>query len=141
MPYGPAMIFRTIPLLLALALPLSAAAAPTKSMPPKNAAKTQTPVVEAPVTVEQLVAQAKDATAKGDTELAVRLAQAAIVRDPARTSSYVALGDIYASSGQPDYARSYYDAALDIDPADAAAQKALSDLNRDHPETTARNSK
>ena len=74
-------------------------------------------------------------------ELAVRLAQAAIVQDPARTGSYVALGDVYASSGQADYARAYYNAALDIDPADAAARKALSDLNREHPETTARNSK
>ena len=98
-------------------------------------------MIEAPVTVDSLLAQAKDATTRGDTELAVRLAQAAIVQDPARTGSYVALGDVYASSGEPDYARSYYGAALDIDPADAAAQKALSDLNRDHPETTARNSK
>jgi Flp pilus assembly protein TadD len=145
MPYGPAMIYRAIPVLLALALPVFAVAAPTKptakTSSAKAAAKTPAPVVEAPLTVDSLLAQAKDAITKGDSELAVRLAQAAIVQDPARTGSYVALGDVYASSGQPDYARSYYDAALDIDPADAAAQKALSDLNRDHPETTARNSK
>src|SRR5581483_3952551 len=107
MPYGPAMIFRTIPLLLALALPLSAAvAAPTKPAKTTSAkaAKAAAPVVEAPITVDSLLAQSKDAATKGDTELAVRLAQAAIVQDPARTGSYVALGDVYASSGQPDYA-------------------------------------
>jgi Tfp pilus assembly protein PilF len=75
---------------------------------------------------------------KGDTELAVRLAQAAIVADPARPRSYVALGDIYAEAGQPDYARSFYDQALGIDPADADALKALTTLNHDHPEHTAR---
>jgi tetratricopeptide (TPR) repeat protein len=133
------MISRAIPVLLALALPVSGASAATK--PAKAAAKTAAPAPEAPLTVDSLLAQAKEAATKGDTELAVRLAQAAIVQDPARTGSYVALGDVYASAGQPDYARSYYDAALDIDPADTAAQKALSDLNRDHPETTARNSK
>ncbi len=95
-------------------------------------------MIEAPVTVDGLLTQAKDAIGKGDTELAVRLAQAAIVQDPARISSYVALGDVYATAGQPDYARSSYDAALDIDPTDAGAKKALADLNRDHPETTAR---
>src|ERR1700753_2169476 len=129
MPYGPAMIFRTIPILLALAVSVSAGiAAPTKSA---KAARPPAPVVEAPITVDSLLAQSKDAATKGDTELAVRLAQAAIVQDPARTGSYVALGDVYASSNQPDYARSYYDAALDIDPADTVAKKALSDLNRD----------
>jgi Tfp pilus assembly protein PilF len=141
------MTFRAIPVLLALALSASAAAAaptkaPAKASSAKAAAAKTTPApVEPPVTVESLLTQSKDAIAKGDTELAVRLAQSAIVQDPARTGSYVALGDVYASSGQPDYARSYYDAALEIDPADAAAQKALSDLNRDHPEATARNSK
>ena len=143
MPYGPAMIRRAIPALLALFLSASiAGAAPTKSAPVKAApAKAAKPApIEPPVTVETLLTQAKDAVAKGDTDLAVRLAQSAIVHDPSRTSSYVALGDIYASAGQPDYARSFYEAALGIEPGDAAAQKALSDLNRDHPEATARNS-
>lgn len=135
------MTFRAIPVVLAFVLggalsAFTAGAAPTKSTPAK--AKVAKPVIEAPITVETLLSQAKDAVGKGDTERAVRLAQAAIVRDPARTSSYVALGDIYASAGQADYARSFYQAALDIEPSDAGAQKALSDLNRDHPETTAR---
>src|SRR6185312_3266585 len=96
-PYGPAMILRAIPVLLALALPVSAAvAAPTKPAKTTSAkaAKTPAPVIEAPLTVDSLLAQAKDAITKGDTELAVRLAQAAIVQDPARTGSYVALGDV-----------------------------------------------
>ena len=93
---------------------------------------------EPPVTVESLLTQAHDAFGKGDTELAVRLAQSAIVADPARTSSYVALGDIYAEAGQADYARSFYDEALGIDPAEPNALKALAALNRDHPDNTAR---
>jgi Flp pilus assembly protein TadD len=94
--------------------------------------------VEPPVTVEGLLSQAHDAVGKGDTELAVRLAQAAIVADPARPATYVALGDIYAQAGQPDYARSFYDEALGIDPAEPNALKALAALDRDHPEHTAR---
>jgi Flp pilus assembly protein TadD len=125
------MIPRTIPLLAALLL----AASPVLAAPAKP------PKIEAPVTVESLLAQAHAATAKGDTELALRLAQSAIVADPARPSSYVALGDIYAQAGQPDYARNFYDAALGIDPAEPSALKALSMLDRSHPETTARASK
>lgn len=94
--------------------------------------------VEQPITVESLLSKAHDAVDKGDTELAVRLAQSAIVADPARTTSYVALGDIYAQAGQPDYARSFYDEALGIDPVEPNALKALAALNRDHPEHTAR---
>ncbi len=90
------------------------------------------------MTVESLLTQAHAAIGKGNTELAVRLAQSAIVADPARPTSYVALGDIYAQAGQPDYARSFYDEALGIDPADPNALKALAALNRDHPENTAR---
>ena len=104
-----------------------------KAKHPKPAA-----AAEQPVTVDGLLSQAHDAVGKGDTELAVRLAQAAIVADPARPRSYVALGDIYAEAGQPDYARSFYDQALGIDPADADALKALTTLNHDHPEHTAR---
>jgi Flp pilus assembly protein TadD len=141
------MTFRAIPALLALFVSASiAAAAPAKPVKPaaaKAAPATATktaaqPAPTAPLTVDSLLAQAKDAITKGDTDLAVRLAQAAIVQNPALPSSYVALGNIYASAGQPDFARNFYDAALGIDPADAGAQKALSDLNREHPETTAR---
>ena len=154
MPYVSPMTFRAIPALLALFVSASIAdAAPTKPVPaqssatkpvaakaaPAQGAKTAAkPAPTPPLTVESLLAQAKDAITKGDTDLAVRLAQAAIVQNPALPSSYVALGNIYASAGQPDFARNFYDAALGIDPADAGAQKALSDLNRDHPETTAR---
>ena len=93
--------------------------------------------VEAPLTVEALLTQAHAAVTKGDTELAVRLAQSAIVADPARPTTYVALGDIYAEAGQAEYARSFYDAALGIDPAQPAALKAISALGKDHTSTTA----
>jgi Flp pilus assembly protein TadD len=143
------MTFRAIPALLALFLSASLAeAAPTKTAPSEAAksakpaaAKTAAAKPEPPITVESLLAQAKDAVTKGDTDLAVRLTQAAIVQNPALPSTYVALGNIYVTTGQPEFARNFYDAALGIDPADAGAQKALSDLNRDHPETTARNGK
>jgi len=120
MAYVAEMILRTIPVLAALALlTANVAAAPTKSVQ-----------AAAPVTVESLLAQARAATAKGEVELALRLAQSAIVADPARPTSYVALGDIHAAAGQPDYARNYYDAALEIDPQEPAALKAISALDR-----------
>ena len=116
------MTRRAIPLLAALVV----ATAPAISAPkPAKPAK-----VEAPVTVEGLLTQAHAAVTKGDTELAVRLAQSAIVADPARTTSYVALGDIYAEAGQPDYARSFYDQALGIDPAEPGALKGISALGK-----------
>jgi Flp pilus assembly protein TadD len=124
MAYGPVMTPRTIPLLAALLL----AAAPVLAAPAKP------PKTEMPVTVESLLAQAHAAVGKGDTELALRLAQSAIVADPARPTSYVALGDIYAEAGQPDYARNFYDAALGIDPGEPSALKALSAL--DHARTS-----
>ena len=131
MAYGAAMISRTIPLLAVLVLLAApAAAAPSKPEP-------EAPVTVAPVTVEALLNQAHAAIGKGETELALRLAQSAIVADPARTHSYVALGDIYAMAGQPDYARNFYDAALSIDPQDAAALKAINALDRNQPATTA----
>jgi Flp pilus assembly protein TadD len=122
----PPMIPRTIPALLAVLLSVTAAAAaPAKT------------VKEPPVTVESLLAGAHAATAKGDIELALRLAQSAIVADPARPASYVALGDVYAQAGQGDYARNYYDAALDIDPVNPSALKAISVLDHNRSETTA----
>ena len=130
MAYGAPMTSRLIPALAALLLSTGASAAAAKH--PKPAAELP------PVTVEGLLTQAHEAVGKGDTDLAVRLAQSAIVADPARPSSYVALGDIYAQTGQPDYARSYYDEALGIDPAEPNALKAIATLNRDHPENTAR---
>jgi Flp pilus assembly protein TadD len=115
-----------IPLLAALLLASATAwAAPAK---PPVSAKPLAP--EPPITVESLLTQAQTAVAKGDTELALRLAQSAIVADPARPTSYVVLGDIYAETGQPDYARNYYDAALGIDPVDPSALKGLSALDQ-----------
>jgi len=109
-----------IPLLTALLLTAgSAFSAPAKA-----------PKIEPPVTVESLLADAHAAASRGETELALRLAQAAIVADPARPGSYVALGDIYAGTGQPDYARSFYDAALGIDPSEPSALRALSALEQ-----------
>ena len=70
-----------------------------------------------------------DAQARGEAELAVRLAQSAIVADPARPGSYVALGDLYAAAGQGEFARSYYDAALQIEPTDVEAQRAIAALS------------
>jgi Flp pilus assembly protein TadD len=87
--------------------------------------------------VESLLDQAKAATVKGDIELALRLAQSAIVADPARTAPYVALGNIYAQTGQPDFARNFYDAALGIDPVDPVALKALSALGQTSSSTAA----
>jgi Tfp pilus assembly protein PilF len=78
--------------------------------------------------VETLLADSQAASGRGETELALRLAQAAIVADPARPGSYVVLGDIYAGSGQPDYARSFYESALGIDPSEPNALKALAAL-------------
>lgn len=123
-----AMTLRMIPLLAAFLL----AASPVLAAPASSAK------AELPVTVESLLARAQAAIGKGETELAVRLAQSAIVADPARPTTYVALGNIYAQAGQPDYARTFYDAALNIDPAEPSALKALSALNRSQPETTAR---
>jgi Tfp pilus assembly protein PilF len=76
----------------------------------------------------RLLTQAQDAQVRGEAELALRMAQAAIVADPARPQAYVALGDIYARQGHAEYARSYYDLALEIAPQDAAALKAVAGL-------------
>jgi Tfp pilus assembly protein PilF len=81
-----------------------------------------------PPAVVSLLTQAQDAQVRGETDLALRMAQAAIVADPAQTVSYVALGDIYAQQGQAEFARSYYDLALQIDPQDAAALKRIAGL-------------
>ena len=77
-----------------------------------------------------LIAQAHDAQSKGETELALRLAQSAIVANPALPAAYDALGDVYAASAQTEAARSYYGEALSIDPSDATAQKAIAGLGR-----------
>ena len=128
--YAAAMTKPTIPALLA-ALLLTGAPALTASVQAAPA-KAATP------SVETLLAQSRAAIGRGETELALRLAQSAIVADPARPSSYVALGDVYALAGEADYARSYYESALAIEPSDAGAQKALSALDGRTGEKTAR---
>lgn len=116
---------------LALALPAHAA---TPARPRPAAASVPQPAD--PVTA--LLDQSRDAQARGESELALRLAQSAIVADPARPASYVALGALYAMAGQDAYAQSYYEAALQIDPADPAAQRAIAALGAT--KTTAANS-
>jgi Flp pilus assembly protein TadD len=138
MSYAAAMKFRAIPLFAAILLAapagFSAPQTPVQaSIPVKAAAKARKP--QPPVTVESLLADSRAADSRGQTELALRLAQAAIVADPARPASYVALGDIYARAGQDEFARSYYQAALGIDPVDAGAVSALAAL--DKPRNTA----
>ena len=134
------MIPRTIPALIPVvsalflaASPVHGAPAPAKAPAAAKAAKVPAPAKvvapEPPLTVESLLTQSQAATGRGEIDLAVRLAQSAIVADPARPGSYVALGDIYAQAGQPDYARNFYDAALGIDPIDPGALKALSMLD------------
>ena len=126
------MIRRAIPLLAAFVVATAPAFAASKP-----ASKASGPdKVEASLTVEALLTQARAASTKGDTELALRLAQSSIVADPARPTSYVALGNIYAEFGQPEYARSLYDAALGIDPAQPDALKAIAALSS-HTSTTA----
>ena len=112
-------------LALLLATPASAAVAKKPAKPVAKAA-----VIEPQPDPVTLIARSRDAQAKGDIELALRLAQAAIVADPARASSYDALADIYAANNAPDYARNYYDEALSIDPTDMAALKAIAALDR-----------
>ena len=133
------MIPRAIPAILpALAVFLLAAAHAAPAKAPLGAkapvaAKAPVPAKatapEPPITAESLLTRSQAATGRGDIDLALRLAQSAIVADPARPSSYVALGDIYAQAGQQDYARNFYDAALGIDPAEPSALKALSALD------------
>ena len=130
----PATILTVSALFLAVS-PVHAAPAkaPAKASASAKPAKVPAPAKpaapEPPVTVESLLTQSQAATGRGEIDLAVRLAQSAIVADPARPGSYVALGDIYAQAGQPDYARNFYDAALGIDPIDASALKALAALD------------
>ena len=123
-------------LLLLTASPALAATAPTPTAKPQvhkapqPAAKKAAPAPEAGNTPDSLIAAARAAQSRGETELALRLAQSAIVLDPARPDTYDALGDIYAASSQPDFARNYYSAALSIDPTDAAATRAIAALDR-----------
>jgi tetratricopeptide (TPR) repeat protein len=116
-----------------LILALILLAAPAFAAAPRHAAKVPAPAA-APVSADpagDLIGQAQAAHARGEKDLAVRLAQAAIVADPARPATYNALGDLYAADGDGDYARFYYHEALNIDPTDADATRAMAALDRD----------
>jgi tetratricopeptide (TPR) repeat protein len=110
--------------LVLLSVPALAAA------PKKSTAK---PPAAAPVSADpagDLIAQARAAQAKGEADLALRLAQSAIVAAPARPATYNVLADLYAADGEVDYARFYYSRALIIDPMDHDAVKAVAALDQ-----------
>jgi tetratricopeptide (TPR) repeat protein len=116
-------------LILALALIAAPAFAAT---PKRPAVKPPPPLAAAApaLSATDLIAQAQAAQTRGEKELAVRLAQSAIVANPALPAAYNALGDLYAADGDADYARFYYRGALTIDPSDADATKAMAALER-----------
>jgi Tfp pilus assembly protein PilF len=115
---------------LAVAAPVDAATPPKKPVKPVAVAA---PVIEPQPDASLLITQARDAQSRGEHELALRLAQSAIVADPARPSSYDALADVYLALNQPEAARSYYGEALSIDPNDAAATNGMTRLDRGAP--------
>jgi len=112
-----------------LASPTFVSPAMAATTPAKKQVKPAAAAVEAPLNANDLMTQARQAQSRGDNELAVRLAQSAIVVGPDRADTYDALGDVYVAQNEPDFARSYYNEALSIDPADAAAQKAIAALD------------
>jgi tetratricopeptide (TPR) repeat protein len=111
--------------LICLAVPATAAA-PRKTARPQASAAAQSPALSA----DALMRDAQAAQVKGDHDLALRLAQSAIVAAPSRPAPYTALGDLYAASGDADFARFYYRQALQIDPIDADATRAMAALDR-----------
>ena len=119
--------------------PALAATAPAKAMVRKPA-KTVAAPAPIPLNANDLMTQARQAQSRGDNELAVRLAQSAIVVGPDRSDTYDALGDVYTAQNQPDFARSYYNEALSIDPGDAAALKAIAALDHGASDQRAANS-
>ena len=110
-------------LIFALALLAMPAVAATRPLPARPAPATVA------ITADDLMRQAQDANGRGDRELALRLAQAAIVADPAKPATYDLLADLYAGEGQNDFASFYYSEALGIDPSDATATRATAQLN------------
>ena len=116
-----ALIFAPIFALAVMATPAMAA---PRTLPARPAP------APAAASAEDLMRQAQAASAKGDKDLALRLAQAAIVADPAKPATYDLLGDLYAQEGQGDFASFYYSEALGIDPSDPAAAKGTAQLSR-----------
>ena len=91
--------------------------------PPSSQSRQSRPLPpDRPITCGRSAGPGPCRQAKGDTELAVRLAQSAIVADPARPAILCRAGRyLCRRPASRDIARSYYDEALGIDPADAAA--------------------
>ena len=79
---------------------------------------------------DSLLEKSRAAEHEGHLDLAIRMAQAAIVADPARASSYTALGDVYVRADQTEFARFYFGEALVIDPQDADAQAGMTRADR-----------
>jgi tetratricopeptide (TPR) repeat protein len=84
-----------------------------------------------------LVKQSRGAEARGDSNTAVILMQAAVVADPAKAASYVALADLYARLRKPDFAHKYYDEALGIDPTLQSAKAGIARVERQQDMATA----
>ena len=112
--------------LVLVAVPALAAAPKRPVAKPPAPAAAPAPAL----TAGDLIGQAQAAQARGEKDLAVRLAQSAIVANPALPAAYNALGDLYAADGDADFARFYYRGALIIDPTDADATKAMAALER-----------
>jgi tetratricopeptide (TPR) repeat protein len=123
----PARDSLVLALIVLTALP-ALAAAPRKSA--KHPAPVTAPAPVPALSADDLIRDAQAAQAKGDHDLALRLAQSAIVAAPSRPATYTALGDLYAASGDADFARFYYRQALQIDPVDADATRAMAMLDR-----------
>jgi len=110
--------------LVLLAAPAMAAAPHKQPLPAKE------PPAAAALSADDLMRQAQAASVKGDADLALRLAQAAIVADPAKPATYDLLADLYVGAGQGGYASFYYGEALGIDPSDPAATRGTAELAR-----------
>ena len=116
-----------------LVLALALIAMPALAAAPKRPVAKPPAPAAAPLpalTAAELSGRAHAAQARGEKDLAVRLAQSAIVANPALPAAYNALGDLYAADGDADFARFYYRGALTIDPTDADATKAMAALER-----------
>ncbi len=121
----------SVVLALLLAAPALAATPARKPVAAaKKPAAQKVEVIEPQPDAAALMAGAREAQGRGETELALRLAQSAIVAAPAKPETYNVLGDIYAATGQSDFAQHYYNVALGIDPTDTVAQKAIAALER-----------
>ena len=118
-------------LIFAVGLLVTPAVAATRALPAKAVPGSVT------LSADELMRQAQAANAKGDKDLAVRLAQAAIVADPAKPQTYDLLADLYAGEGQSDFASFYYNEALGIDPSDPAAIRGAAGQGRSNSQRAA----